>query len=537
MGMAAEVTRGTGHARRGHGRRRLARKARARRMALLAALAVLSGGSVGRAESVSPAEGAYAGLPAVNLAADGAGEVFVTADGLAMTPVEQWFTATPENGRSFANSYAFVQEFVRVGLGYHFGSGVTFYAEAMSPGLFDLPTNAIARYPQGELGMGATYYAANGSRDAAAVFLKRAFISLDPQQFGGLGLTLGRYEFDDGTEIIPDDPGLRWLVLNRLQQRLIGSRYVLVGGRSLDGGMLTYGDGNRNLTALFGIPTQGSYLVDGNPELNGVDVGYISLNAGPGVLPGWLGRRSLARLFFLHYDDTRGLLLPDNQSLAQRIANNGAVHIETLGGDFLREIAAGPGEIDLMLWGAYQFGQWGKLTQSAYAYNAEFGYHATQWAWQPWLRAAYTVGSGSGNPDSGTHGTFFQVLPTPWYFANFAFYDMENIDDAMLELVLFPAPSLTWRTDVQWLSLNSPQDAWYAGGGAWSPDIFGYEPRPSYGQSSLGTVVETALNWDVNRHVSLSWYFGHVFGGAVVAANYPLGRDANFGFMMFAWHL
>jgi len=60
-----------------------------------------------------------------------------------------------------------------------------------------------------------------------------------------------------------------------------------------------------------------------------------------------------------------------------------------------------------MLWGAYQFGQWGKLTQSAYAYNAELGYHATQWPWQPWLGAAYTVGSGSGNPDSGTHGTFF----------------------------------------------------------------------------------------------------------------------------------
>ncbi len=78
---------------------------------------------------------------------------------------------------------------MRLGLGYHFNSGITFYAEALSPGLSDLPTHAIATYPQGELGMGATYYAANGTRDASAIFLKRAFISLDPRQFDGFGLT------------------------------------------------------------------------------------------------------------------------------------------------------------------------------------------------------------------------------------------------------------------------------------------------------------------------------------------------------------
>lgn len=147
------------------------------------------------------------------------------------------------------------------------------------------------------------------------------------------------------------------------------------------------------------------------------------------------------------------------------------------------------------------------------------------------------MGSGSGNPSGDTHGTFFQVLPTPWHLANFAFCDMENIDDRMLELVLFPAPFLTWRTDVQWLSLNSSTDAWYAGGGAWTEDVFGYEPRPGYGRSGPGTVAGPALNRDVNRRIALSWYFGHVFGGAVIAANYPLGPNAGFGFMMLSWHL
>lgn len=311
----------------------------------------------GAGAGVRPADGAYAGLPAVNLDAGGEGSFFLTAAGLMMTPVGQGITATPKDGENFANSYDFLQEFVRFGLGFHFDSGVKIYAGAMSPGLFGLPTRAIAPCPQGELGTGATCFAANPSRDAAALFLKRAFIALDPQSLGGLGLTPGRYEFDDGTEIIPDGAGLRRLVLNRLQQRLIGSRYVLVGGRSLDGGLLTYGDGRRNLTALFGIPTEGSCLVNGQSELNGVDVAYVSLNAGPGALPGRLWQRGLGRLFLLHYDDTRGLLLPDNQPLAARIADNGAVHIDTVGGDFLREFAAGPGDIDLMLWGACQFGQ------------------------------------------------------------------------------------------------------------------------------------------------------------------------------------
>lgn len=454
-----------------------------------------------------------------------------------MIPAEQWFTPTPKDGEKFTNSYAFYQQFVRVGLGYHFNSGVTLYAEGLSPMLLQLPVNAKAPYPQGELGIGATYYAANGSRNAAFFFLKRAFIALDPNAWNGLGVAVGRYEFNDGTEIIPQDPGLRWLVLNRIQQRLIGSRYVLVGGRSLDGGMVTYGDEKRNLTMLYGIPTVGAYQVNGNGEINGVDVAYASVNAGPGAFPGWLWQRALGRLFFIQYDDTRGLLLPDNLPIPERITDNGAIHISTVGGDFLREFALGPGELDLLLWGAYQFGSWGRLPQNSYAYDGEIGYHFTGLPWKPWLRAAYVVGSGSGNPDNGTHGTFFEILPTPWYFANFAFYDMENIDDTMLQLILFPSYNLQWRIDLQWLSLNSANDLWYAGGGAWTENIFGYQPRPSYGQSSLGTVIETDFSWKLNKHIFLSWYFGHVFGGAVVAKNYPLGRDANFGFMMLSWNL
>ena len=431
----------------------------------------------------------------------------------------------------------FNQDVVRLGLGYHFDSGVTVYAQGIATGLFNLPANAVSPYPQGQNGVGAAYYAANNVRNGAAVFLKQAYVALDPAKFGGFGLTAGRYEFNDGTEIVPDDPDLRWLVLNRIQQRLIGSRYVLVGGRSFDGARASYGDADRNITLLYGIPTEGAYLLNGNNEITGIDLGYLSFNAGPGVLPGPVGQDALARVFVIQYDDTRGLLLPGNQTLAQRTRDNGPVRITTIGGDYVKEFKAGPGAFDMLLWGAYQVGSWGTQAQRAYSYTIEAGYHWTSMPWQPWLRLGYTVGSGDRNPNNTTHGTFFQVLPTPWYFTNFAFYDMENINDAMVELLTFPTQALQWRVDLHALSLNSGKDLWYAGGGAWNDTLFGYQPRPSYGQSDLATLLETYAKWTVNQHLSLSGYVGHSFGGAVVAANYPLGRQATFGFLMAMWHL
>lgn len=473
----------------------------------------------------------------VNLGELGPGSVYVTAEGVTMFPAEQWYTPTPSHGVQAQNAYVFNQDVVRLGVGYHAAGGVTFYAQGIATGLFGLPANAVSPYPQGQNGVGAAYYAANNARNGVAVFLKQGYVALDPAQFGGFGLTAGRYEFDDGTEIVPADPDLRWLVLNRIQQRLIGSRYVLVGGRSFDGAHASYGDDNANVTVMAGIPTEGAYLLNGNSEISGIDVGYLSFNAGPGVLPGPVGQDALGRLFVLHYDDTRGLLLPGNQSIAQRTRENGPVRITTIGGDYVKEFKTGTGAFDVLLWGAYQVGSWGTQAQRAYAYTAEAGYHWTAAPWHPWLRAGYTVASGDSNPNDGTHGTFFNVMPTPWYFTNFAFYDLQNINDAMVELLTFPTPSLQWRIDAHALSLNSSKDLWYAGGGAWNDTLFGYQPRPSDGKADLATLLETFVSWTVNRHLTLSAYAGHSFGGSVVAANYPLGHNADFGFLMAMWRL
>ena len=72
------------------------------------------------------------------------------------------------------------------------------------------PSGAIAPGAQGQLGMGGTYYAANGShRNSAMVFPKQAFIRF--HHLGGgeaHSIRLGRFEFTDGSEMTPKNATL-----------------------------------------------------------------------------------------------------------------------------------------------------------------------------------------------------------------------------------------------------------------------------------------------------------------------------------------
>jgi len=184
----------------------------------------------------------------------------------------------------------------------------------------------------------------------------------------------------------------------------------------------------------------------------------------------------------------------------------------------------------LGLWGAYQFGAWGRKTQRAYAYTAQLGYRFTGAAWQPWLRTAYTVGSGDSNAHDRTHGTFFQILPTPRLYALDPLYNIMNTNDLAAQLVLQPMPSVEWRSDVDGVWLSSTRDLWYAGGGAFDSHLFGYFGHPSFGRSYLGTVLDTGLSWKLNEYLRLYFYAGHMFGGSVIGANYPNGREETFGY-------
>jgi hypothetical protein len=83
--------------------------------------------------------------------------------------------------------------------------------EAAQATILGVPSNAVVPAPQGQLGLGGSYYAANGNdRNNANGFVKQAIVQFKDQ--GRRNLKLGRFEFFDGTEVQPKDTTLAALV-------------------------------------------------------------------------------------------------------------------------------------------------------------------------------------------------------------------------------------------------------------------------------------------------------------------------------------
>ncbi len=264
--------------------------------------------------------------------------------------------------------YNFQSNVIRVGAGYEL-EGVKFFAEAMNPSLLELPPNALASAPMGALGTGANYQTQQ-SRYSASLFLKQGYVEFGDQILRGLAVKGGGFEFFDGAESKPADPQLSWLVTNEIAQRLIGNFGFSDAMRSFDGATVRYGDASWNATLMYGVPTRGVYDLSSMDEIRRADVIYGALNK---QLESRLGT-ILGRAFYIWYDDNRGLTPTDNEPSAAAKANTRAISIRTLGADLVDKLSVGPGSMDLLIWGAYQIGSWGKLTQSAYAYTAQAGY-------------------------------------------------------------------------------------------------------------------------------------------------------------------
>jgi hypothetical protein len=406
--------------------------------------------------------------------------------------------------------------------------------EVAAPVLLGLPDDATAPGAQGQLGLGASYFAANdGKRNTAGLFVKQGTLAWrDLAGTPGQSLRVGRMEFADGAEATPKDRTLAVLARDRIAQRLIGPFGFSHVGRSFDGVEYAIDRPTWNVTALAARPTQGVFQVNGWKELD-VNVYYgavtrqVRWGAGAGE---W-------RIFGLGYSDYRdGAVKTDNRPVAIRRADTGRIDLFTFGAHYLGALKIGPGTADVLLWGAAQTGAWGALSQRSGAFAAEAGWQpAGAAALHPWIRVGYDWGSGDGNASDGTHGTFFQVLPTPRLYARFPFFNMMNTADAFAELILRPSPTLAIRADAHALRLADSADLWYAGGGAFEPDTFGYAGRPANGHRGLATLLDVSADITVNPCAAIVAYAGRALGGDVVSAIYPLGSNATYGYLEVTW--
>lgn len=438
----------------------------------------------------------------------------------------QWFAAPPQS-----ETYGYVESLLRVGVSQAIGR-VDWQLELSQPSVLGTPSDAVSPVAaKGQMGLGATYYASNGNNsNAATAFLKQGFVRY---HFAGndRNVRLGRFEFFDGQETQPKNTTLAWLQTNRIAQRLIGNFGFSTGQRSFDGLDAHLGHGSWDLTTMAARADQGVFNMNGNPELN-VDLQYLAFSKHD------FGQHVLWRVFALGYHDGRtGIAKTDNRALAVRQAEHSNLRVGTYGGDLLADVPTGSGDFDFLAWGVLQNGRWGVLDQHSKAGALEGGYRLTHVASAPWLRGGYFYGSGDTNPSDSHHETFFQVLPTPWIYAQFPFYNLMNNKDGFVQIMDRPSKRLDLRGSVHWVQLASSKDLWYLGGGAYDNKVFGYVGRPSNGNTSLASVADIYASWQAAKSVTMNFYYAHANGKSTVGSIYPADRNGQFGFaeLVYRW--
>jgi hypothetical protein len=454
----------------------------------------------------------------------------ITVQGSVRTRVYGWdWFQDP----AYEDTYAYPGTLIRLSFSQQ-RSGFDWNLELGAPVLLGLPNDAVAPSPQGQLGLGANYFAANHNHQyTAMVFPKQAYIRL--KNLGGSerqSLQVGRFEFLDGSEVTPLNSTLAAVKRDRIVQRLIGNFGFSDVERSFDGFHYVYSRSAINFTAVGAIPTRGVFQTDGWGWLH-TGFLYTSLTGQVAAQSKYAGEW---RAFGIYYDDWRHVLKTDNRPTQVRQADMGNVRIWTMGGHYLQTVESPAGPLDFMSWGAVQTGSWGALADRAEVFAGEAGVQPKiVKSLRPWLRTGYLYGSGDGNASDRTHGTFFQILPTPRPYARFPFFNLMNNEDGFAELMLRPFSAVTVRSDVHTLRLASANDLWYAGGGAFQPWTFGYTGRPSNGARSLATLYDTSVDFRVSRHASVGLYYGYAEGKSVIKHIYPSGPNGQFGFVEISY--
>lgn len=432
-----------------------------------------------------------------------------------------WF-----EGASGNSDYGFWDSLLRLGVGQS-SERFEWFIEGEQPSILDLPDDAVVAAPQGQLGLGGNYFAANHNHtNVANGFVKQAFVNF--KHLGPAGFKIGRFEYFDGLEVKPRDQLLATVIQTRISSRLISNFGFSAVQRSFDGVQLSSDSGQNNVTFFGARPTQGVFQVKGMDELD-VDTYYgaytrsVTSKQNAGEL----------RVFALGYIDHRTLVLKtDNRPASVRAADVGKIEIATWGADYVHVVNANAaGKFDFLVWGVVQTGSWGDLEQRAGAFVGEAGWQPAVRVLKPWVSAGYSYGSGDGNPNDSRHGTFFQVLTTPRQYARFPFYNMMNNEDLYGTLNLRPASKLTLRSEAHALRLASASDLWYSGGGAFQPQTFGYTGRPSNGNRGLANVWDISGDYQITNSFSATLYYGHAWGKGVIQAIYPNNANGQLIFL------
>ena len=448
----------------------------------------------------------------------------VVLSGSIRSRVEGWEWFTPSSGDP---SYTFLGNHLRLNLTRP-GKTLDWTFELAAPILLGLPDNAVAPGAQGQLGMGASYFVANNRKsNVGMIFPKQAFVRFKKiLNNEANSLRIGRFEFQDGSEVAAANATIGVIKRDRVHQRLIGPFVFTHVMRSFDGFHFIHNKPKMNYTLIGAFPTRGVFQVDG---WGWMKTGFAYASATRQVT---IGKNTGEwRLFGIYYHDWRHILKQDNRSAAARTADTANLRIGTLGGHYVNVTQTSAGPIDFLAIGAGQFGKWGTLDHGAGMVDFEGGIQPKILPkLKPWLRAGYYYGTGDGNPTDNKHKTFFQILPTARPYARFPFFNMMNNEDRFAMLTVRPHTKLTLKSEFHFLRLANHNDLWYIGGGAFQPWTFGYQSRPGSGARGLANLYDISGDVTVNPHIAFTLYYGYAQGKSVINAIYPRGKDGHLAY-------
>lgn len=460
--------------------------------------------------------------PASPAAAGGASSIEIHGSIRSRFEMWDWFGGTSES------AYGYSGNLVRLSFA-QTRQHTNWKIELAAPILLGLPDDAQISGVKGQLGLGASYYAANDrNKNAAMIFSKQAYL-----EFHHLGagqqhaIKLGRFEFIDGTELTPKNATLAALKRTRVNQRILGTFGWSHVGRSFDGAHYSWNGKTSNVIVVGATPTRGVFQVDGW-GWNRVAFAYGAYSYGFTAKK----NASEVRVFSMFYSDFRDVLKTDNRPLAIRQADAENINIASFGGHFIHAAETPGGTLDLLVWGVGQTGSWGRLDHRAGAVVLEAGFQPKGIpALKPWLRAGYSRTTGDDDPSDGTHNTFFQLMPTPRPYAKMPFYDMVNNEDRYATLTLRPHARLSIVSEIHALRLTSRGDLWYSGGGVFQPWTFGYAGRASSGARGLATLADIGAILTLHKQFSIEGYYGYANGKSVMRSIYPDDKNGAFGFL------
>ena len=326
-------------------------------------------------------------------------------------------------------------------------------------------------------------------------------------------LRLGRQPINMGSLTTYPEADWKYLKLGRLAERLMGTTGGTYGVRAYDGISGLFSFEGYDLHLFAAQPTTGVFAIRTGLEQQKdvlVAAADLTMRRGAGL------ENTEATAFLLGYSDTR------NPAAVAGLF--GDIQVHTLGGSLLGVYPMQAGSLDALLWGAYQFGTYAddsgngarELDHNAWALIAEFGYRLALLPLKPWIRFGINAASGDGDPGDGVHHTFFNVLPS-----NFFYYGManqvafQNLVNGFAQIRLSPAPKFDIQIYLHRFWLANDKDGRYFGPGVYNRRTLGFGASPSNGSRDVGTELDVVVTCRIGARWSLFLGYAYLSGGDV----------------------